>query len=110
MGYAPRRTLVPATAVDIVAAAASAPNLAKLVEAAQRSSKLLTALIVHLPPNIRSLVQAGPLDDTTWCLIAANNAVAAKLRQVLPTLLQAAQQRDVAIAQIRVKVSSQRLI
>ncbi len=110
MGYAPRRTIIPRSTMNIVAAAQAQPTLARLAALAQRSNQLLIELRVHVPPPIRGLVQAGPIDDESWCLIAANSAVAAKLRQVVPTLLQGAQQRGLQVKSLRIKVATQRLI
>ena len=40
-----------------------------------------------LPPALRADIRPGPVDGDTWTLLAAHNAAAAKLRQLLPQLL-----------------------
>lgn len=42
-----------------------------------------------LPPALCADLRPGPVETDTWTVLAANNAAAAKLRQLLPTLLQA---------------------
>jgi hypothetical protein len=59
-----------------------------------------------LPPALQQAVQLGPVEEGTWSLFVPNNAVAAKLRQLLPTLLQRAQHIDNSLTAIRVKVLS----
>lgn len=60
--------------------------LARLTQRLRESSARLAAITGDLPPALRPLVQAGPIDDKGWTLLAANGAVSAKLRQVLPAL------------------------
>jgi len=43
-----------------------------------------------LPPNLREDVRPGHVDTDGWTLLAAHNAAAAKLRQLLPHLQQRA--------------------
>ena len=50
------------------------------------SQSRLDALLPLLPPAMRAHVKAGPIDETGWTLLAANSAVSAKLRQMLPAL------------------------
>ena len=52
----------------------------------RESQDRLTAITPLLPPAMRASVRAGPIDETAWSLLATNNAVAAKLRQMLPAL------------------------
>lgn len=66
------------------------PALADVAERAWASARLLRRVQVHLPPMLREQVQPGPLDEQTWWLLAANPAVAAKVRQLAPVLLAAA--------------------
>jgi len=67
------------------ALACSAP-LALLARRVRESQDRLTAITPLLPPAMRMCVRAGPIDDAAWSLLATNNAVAAKLRQMLPAL------------------------
>jgi hypothetical protein len=51
-------------------------------------------------------LQAGPIEGTQWCLIVSNNAVASKMKQLLPRILSHLQSNGRAITHIRIKVSS----
>ncbi|MEO8079903.1 MAG: hypothetical protein ABI641_05190 [Caldimonas sp.] len=81
----------------------SAP-LARLTERLRESKAMLATIASGLPPGLTSHVRPGPLDDEGWSLLAANAAVAAKLRQLVPRfdeLLRAGGHRPGAI---RIKV------
>ncbi|MFT4190068.1 MAG: hypothetical protein QM617_00920 [Comamonas sp.] len=70
--------------LSIQQAMSHAPGLARLAELAQASSGRLRLIEPLIPPMLRPHVQAGPLDGEAWCLLVSSNAVAAKLRQLLP--------------------------
>ena len=63
----------------------SAP-LSDLRRRLQDSRRCLEAIRPGLPPGLRPHVQAGPVDAEGWTLLAANAAVAAKLKQLRPRL------------------------
>ncbi len=60
--------------------------LTRLTQRLRESSARLAAIADDLPADLRAHVQAGPIDDKGWKLLAANGAVSAKLRQLLPAL------------------------
>ena len=70
----------------IAQAVAQSEPLANLARRLQASNDRLRAIAPLLPPAMRAHVQAGPIDDEAWVLLAANQAVSAKLRQMLPAL------------------------
>lgn len=72
--------------LGIEQALASSAPLALLASRMQASQDRLAAIQPLLPPAMRAAVRAGPIDDTGWSMLASNNAVAAKLRQMLPAL------------------------
>ncbi len=78
--------------------------LSRLLLRVQASRDCLAAVVPVLPPELRGAVQAGPLDDSGWTLLAANAAVAAKLRQLMPVLSDALVARSIAVAALRIKV------
>lgn len=81
-----------------------APTLAALkvrIEASQRCLELVRPLMA---PGWRPLVKAGPLQDDEWCLLVENVAVLSKLRQLLPTMVQALHQNGMPVREIRLKV------
>jgi hypothetical protein len=51
-------------------------------------------------------VAPGPVDEEGWSLLAANAAVAAKLRQIKPRLETILQERGWQVSSIRIKVQS----
>ncbi|PTT90191.1 hypothetical protein DBR42_06470, partial [Pelomonas sp. HMWF004] len=57
-------------------------GLARLGERLEASRRRLRTIAPALPGNLLASVQAGPLDETGWSLLAANAAVAAKLRHL----------------------------
>ena len=71
------------------------------------SNARFAAVRLLLPEPLRSHVQAGPIDDEGWSLLASNAAVAAKLRHLLPRLAEALQEQGWPTAAIRVRVRSQ---
>jgi hypothetical protein len=58
-----------------------------------------------LPPALQKCVKAGPVEHGVWCLVVDNNAVASKVRQLLPALVAHLRTKGWDIAEIRVKVS-----
>ena len=67
------------------ALAASAP-LALLGQRMRDSQARLQAVLTLLPSAMQACVRAGPIDEEGWSLLASNSAVAAKLRQMSPSL------------------------
>ena len=60
--------------------------LARLLERVQASRSRFERVASLLPPALLADVRPGPLDDTSWVLLVARPAAAAKLRQMVPTL------------------------
>lgn len=75
-----------ARSLTLQQATEASPTLARLAELARDSVSRLEAVEPLLPASLRAAVKAGPIDATHWCLLLENNAVAAKLRQLLPAL------------------------
>jgi hypothetical protein len=61
-----------------------------------------------LPPALAEQLQAGPIDDEGWSVLASNAAVAAKLRHWLPRLTQELHSRSFRALPIRVRLRSAR--
>jgi ethanolamine ammonia-lyase small subunit len=57
-----------------------------------------------LPAPLRASVQAGPIEDGCWCLLVNSNAVAAKVRQLLPALQAHLNNQGLSVNSIRLKV------
>ena len=91
-------------AISLQDAVERAPALARLSQLAAESAARLRLVQPALPPGLRELVRAGPIDETGWCLLVPHNAAAAKLRQLIPALLKALQAAGHSVDAIRVKV------
>ena len=81
----------------------SAP-LARLQLLLQDSNARFAAIRPGLPPAMTAHVKPGPVDEAGWSLLAANAAVAAKLRQLQPRLEALLREQGWQICEIRVKV------
>ena len=91
-------------AIPLHQAAGESPTLARLVDRVHASSQRLQAIRPLLPVPLRTAVQAGPIDEGQWCLLASSNAVAAKLRQFVPTLQMHLEKHGLPVTGIRIKV------
>jgi hypothetical protein len=85
------------------ALARSAP-LNQLRQRLRDSNARFEALRGALPPALAPHVRPGPLDAEGWTLLAANGAVAAKLRQLQPRLEAALLDSGWPAAALRIKV------
>ena len=68
------------------------------------SVERLEAVRSLLPVPLRKAIQAGPLEEGQWCLLVSSNAVAAKLRQLVPALQLHLEARGLPVSGIRIKV------
>jgi hypothetical protein len=93
-------------AIPLQQAAQESPTLATLMDRVRDSSLRLQAVKSLLPAPLRSSIQAGPLEEGCWCLLVASNAVAAKLRQLLPALQAHLIQQNLGVLSIRIKVQN----
>ena len=95
------------------------PNALRIEQALERSAPLarlqvlmrdskarFDAIRPSLPTALTPHIQPGPVDEAGWTLLAANAAVAAKLRQLQPRLECALLERGWEVNSIRVKVQS----
>ena len=103
--YLALRTVRVREAVSVAQAVQSAPGLAGLARLADESAKCLKTITPLIPAGMRSGVQAGPIQDGQWCLLAANSAVAAKLRQLVPALAAHLRTHGQNVQEIRIKIS-----
>jgi hypothetical protein len=94
--------------VTVLQATQFSPTLARLADLATDSSARLRSIQPLIPANLRSAIQAGPIDGGNWCLILDNAAIAAKLRQLLPALQAHLRTKGWEINSIRLKVQMSR--
>ncbi|TAF88088.1 MAG: hypothetical protein EAZ54_00290 [Curvibacter sp.] len=90
--------------VTALQAAQESPTLSHLAHLAGESTARLKSLEGLIPQTLRKSIKAGPIDGTVWCLILDNNAVAAKLRQLMPSLQAHLRSKGWEVTSIRLKV------
>lgn len=81
--------------------------LASLVELSRVSQARLVVIQPLIPAHLRHAVQAGPIDGSAWCLLANSIAAAAKIRQLVPSLLAALVAQGWDVQTIRITVQNQ---
>ena len=82
-----------------------ASTLSQLQALARDGQNRLQSILPLLPVSLRSLVQAGGVDGETWHILVPNSAVAAKLRQFLPSLCAHLRTKGWNVQTILVKVA-----
>jgi hypothetical protein len=92
--------------VPLHEAAEESPTFARLAQLVRESGERLKAIEPSIPAPLRSAIRPGPIEGTTWCLLVDSNAVAAKLRQLLPILQQKLNSHGWEVTAIRLKVGS----
>ena len=92
------------TSFSVLQASLDSPTLARLVDLSAQSCACLRCITSLLPPGLRPGVQAGPLEGQVWCLLVDSTAIAAKLRQLQPLLLERLVREGHDITAIRLKV------
>lgn len=78
--------------------------MARLIELNGDSVAMLKAIEPLIPSALRTSVKAGPIEGTAWCLILDNNAAAAKIRQLSPSLEAHLRTKGWDVKSIRIKV------
>ncbi len=91
-------------AIPLQQAAQESPTLSLLMGRVRESASRLTAIHSVLPAPLRASVQAGPIEDGCWCLLVNSNAVAAKVRQLVPALQAHLNNQGLSVNSIRLKV------
>ena len=91
----------------LLQATQDSPTLARLTGLAMESSARLKTVESLIPVALRKAVRAGPIEGTVWCLILDNNAIASKIRQLLPSLESHLRTKGWEVSAIRLKVQAQ---
>lgn len=79
-------------------------GLARLGLLLRESNRRFELIRPVLPGALTRFVQPGPIDEEGWSLLAANAAVAAKLRHLQPRLEQMLEAAGLQPARVRIKV------
>lgn len=90
--------------VTLLQATQNSPTLARLADLAMESTARLKSVEALIPAALRSAVKAGPIEGPVWCLLLDNNAAAAKIRQLLPSLEAHLRSKGWEVSTIRIKV------
>jgi Dna[CI] antecedent, DciA len=89
----------------LAAALDASPTLAQLLAGHRRAQACFEVIRLLLPAALLTQVRPGPIEEKAWTLLARSGGAAAKLRQCLPSLVEAVQAAGYEIDEIRVKVS-----
>ena len=95
-------------AITLLQATEGAPALSGLLARVRDSQLRLKAIQPLIPPAMFAALQAGPVEDKSWCVIVRGNAVAAKLRQMAPMLQAHLRSKGWETETIRIKISTGR--
>jgi hypothetical protein len=82
--------------------------LARLAERLRESKRRFDCIAPVLPDVLAAQAQPGPVDVHGWTVLAANAAVAAKLRQLVPLLASRLAEHGFSDLPLRVKVQNHR--
>ncbi|HWK83084.1 MAG TPA: hypothetical protein VNS61_05050 [Caldimonas sp.] len=93
-----------AAALPIAEAMRSSQALTRLTDRLRESNAMYAVIVPLLPAGLAASVRPGPLDEAGWSLLAANAAVAAKLRHLAPRFEERLRERGHATAAVRIKV------
>ena len=91
-------------AIHINQAAQEAPVLGSLLQCMQLSQQCSQSIARLVPPMMRSRITWGAVQDGEWCVIISGNAVAAKVRQLLPAFESHLRVHDLDVKSIRLKI------
>ena len=92
-------------AIHINQAAEEAPILGSLLQCMQLSQQCSQSIARLVPPMMRSRITWGAVQDGEWCVIISGNAVAAKVRQLLPLWLSRLPQDGLPVQRIRLHMA-----
>ena len=91
-------------AISLEQAAQSSPALSQLVSQAKEANARFKAIEPLLPPGLRTSIQAGPIEGSTWVLLLKNSAAASKVQYLLPSLAAHLRTKGWDVQQIQLKV------
>jgi len=95
-------------ALPLADALQASEPLARLAERMRESKRRFDCIEPVLPNDLAAHARPGPVDGHGWTLLAANPAVAAKLRQLVPLFVARLAEHGFADLPLRVKVQHNR--
>lgn len=97
------------TALPLSDALRSSKPLALLAERLRESKRRFDCIAPVLPDALAAHALPGPVDEHGWTVLAANAAVAAKLRQLVPLFVARLAEQGFTDLALRVKVQHPRV-
>lgn len=94
----------PSAGVPLSLALRACDPLSRLLQRVDESRARFGCIEADLPDTLRLQVRPGTIDDTAWTLQVPNGAVAAKLRQLVPTIEERLRSAGWPSREIRVRV------
>jgi hypothetical protein len=95
-------------ALPLADALQASEPLARLAERMRESKRRFDCITPLLHGGLAAHAQPGPVDVHGWTVLAANAAVAAKLRQLVPLFVAQLAEHGFAPLPLRVKVQNHR--
>jgi hypothetical protein len=83
----------------------SSETLHSLLAKVRLSQSRLETVKQLIPITLRNSLHAGSADEGQWTLLVNSPAVAAKLRQLLPSLVQALRHKEQVDVEVRIKIA-----
>jgi hypothetical protein len=102
----PDRSTASSKTLSIEQALSRSSPLNQLSQLLRESNARYDVIRPLLPESLAPHVKPGPVDEQGWSLLAANAAVAAKLRQLQPRLETELRNRGWQVSAIRVKTQT----
>ncbi len=97
------------SALPLADALRSSKPLALLAERLRESKRRFDCIAPVLPDALAAHARPGPVDEHGWTVLAANAAVAAKLRQLVPLFVARLAEQGFTDLALRVKVQHPRV-
>ena len=85
-----------------------APELKLLSQQIALGQRRLACIRKALPASLVTQLASGGCDNQSWCILAPNNSVAAKLRQLLPHIQQALEREEGRVVELRLRIANAR--
>ena len=90
--------------VSLEQAAEEAPVLSLLMQKTRLSQQCAQSISEMVPAPLRPYLAYGQIDEGEWCILVQGNAIAAKVKHLLPLWLNRLQQQGYDVQRIRLRL------
>lgn len=90
--------------ISLEQAVEEAPVLSQLMQKTRLSQQCAQSIADLVPAPLQARLAYGQIEQGEWCILVQGNAVAAKVRQLLPLWLNRLQQQGLGVQKIRLRV------